>query len=321
MRIIDQDILFYPNMSGSRDARPLGDPTLPPTSYISTSTGLTDQVKSSTVLEYNFYRGLIYMSRREWSNAQLAFEQAVSHPSKDKVVSKIMVEAYRRWVLVGLLSEGKAPTVPVHATPSAKSCYATVCKPYNNVATLFNTPRAAELKKEVEDNESVWQQDATTTLLAEILSAYQKWQIINLRQIYQRVAIDEVRQVTLSAETGEPLADEQAVFGLIRQMIESGMLRGQVEQHDGQSYLAFQEGDETLSEADFAKQIAQSHHSVDSLAKQFRVMSDRLSVSKEYVRYVVREQKLAEKGGGDAGIAFDSQIEDEDLMSGIMAHS
>ena len=56
------------------------------------------------------------------------------------------------------------------------------------------------------------------------------------------------------------------------------------------------------------------------MGNQYKAANERLSGSKEYVKHVVKEQKRADKDAGDPGIGFDSQIEDEDLMTGIMAH-
>lgn len=321
LEIFDCDILFYPNMSSSKDGKPLCDPSLAPVAYISTQSGLTDTVRPATVLEYDHLRGLAYMSLGLWSKAREAFEKVISHPSKDKSVSKIMIEGHKRWILVGLLSQGKTPTVPPFTSGSANTCYKVTGRSYINLADAFSNSNAEKLKSLIEDNASLWEEDGTSSLVAEILSSYQKWQIISLRQVYQRVGISQVREMTLSAQTSKPLENDGEALSLIRQMIESGMLDGHIEQDGSESYLSFQDDDDVVSEAQFARQIAQSHHTIELLGKHYQAMNDRLTGSKEYVKHLVREQKRAEKDVTDAGIGFDSQIEDEDLMAGILPHT
>lgn len=307
-------------MGSSRDGKLLCDPTLPPASYITTQTGLTDNIKPSTVLEYDHLRGIIYMSMGMWSKSLAAFEKVISHPTKDRGVSKIMADSHKRWVLVGLLSHGKPPTMPSYTSGSANAVYKTTGKLYNNVAEAFSSAGAEKLKSEIEENTAIWETDGTSSLIAEILSAYQKWKIIGLRQVYQRVGISQVREMTLNAQTGKPLEDDQQVLTLAREMIGSGMLDGRLEQDGNENYISFRDEGNMVSEAAFATQIAQIHYTIDLLGKQYQQTNDRLSGSKEYVKHLVREQKRAEKDNVDAGIGFDSQIEDEDLMAGIVPH-
>jgi COP9 signalosome complex subunit 3 len=256
-----------------------------------------------------------------WSTAQAAFEKVVSHPSKDKGVSKIMAECHKRWVLVGLLSQGKVPTLPAHTSGTSSSCYKTTSKPYVKVAEAFSTGEAEKLSALIHEDTTLWEADGTTSLVAEVLSSYQKWQIVGLSQVYQRVGISQVREMTLNAQTGKPLDNDGEVLALVGQMIESGMLDGQIEQDGNENYLSFRDSGDVVSEAEFAVQIAQSHRMVDQLSKQYQLMNERLSSSKEYVKHLAKEQKRAEKDNIDAGIGFDSQIEDEDLMSGVLSHT
>ncbi|KAH7011658.1 hypothetical protein EDB80DRAFT_397851 [Ilyonectria destructans] len=322
LKILDCDITFYPGMAGQKDAKLLCDLSLSPASYISVDTGLTESVKSASVLEYNLLSGLCYMTRKDWTKAYQALERVVTHPSRDKGVSKIMDEAYKRWVLVGLLKDGKEPTLPPYTAPSAKNTYATLGLPYKSVASLFSTNNATQLNGEVEGNHHVWEEDKNLALITEVVAAYQKWQIINLRDIFKQISISQLRWVTLSAETGESLESDDEVWTLVNEMIESNLLKGELLQGNSgeDTYLKFHDESDFMTETDFAREIAQRHHNIESLGKQYQAANERLSSSKEYVRHMVREQKRAEKDGTDPGIGFDSQIEDEDLMTGIMAH-
>ncbi|KAG6009168.1 hypothetical protein E4U43_000043 [Claviceps pusilla] len=313
---LDRDILFYPHSLNTRENSVLCDPSLPTTSYITTQTGLTDPVTITMVLEYNHLRGLRYITRRDWIKAKEAFEQVISHPIKNRAVSKIMVESYRRWVLVALLGQGRAPALPSYATATAQSAYKISGGAYNNVAEAFTALDAEALKSHIQENATIWEEDGAWPLVHEVVSAYQKWQIVGLRQTHQRVEISTVREMTLNAETGKMSEDDDAILTLIRQMMEDGMLHGSsLEQDDsGIWYLAFSR--DSLTEAEFAAQIAQSYHNIESISKQYKQMDDELSSSKDYVKFLAREQKRAEKDGADAGLGFDSHIEDEDLMSG-----
>ncbi|OAR03149.1 hypothetical protein LLEC1_06014 [Akanthomyces lecanii] len=327
LEVLDKEITCYPIMSSAReardarDSRPLCDPGLTPVGYVSSATGLTSSFKSGHVLEYNYFRSLVYLSRREWSKAFAALEQVVTHPNKDRGVSKVMTDCHKRWVLVGLLKSGKIPVLPGYTSAQSTATYNSLSAEYKALAALFVSPQAKELKEWAEQNEEIWQEDATASLITEVLSAYQKWHIINLRKMFTEVSIGQVRRLTCSAQTGEPLETDEDVVSLIQGMLASGMLDGTLE-IDGAagSFLKFGGVAPVLTEENFAREIATSHARITALTTQYKDVNDRLSEKREYVKYMVVEQRRADKEGPDAGVGFDSQIEDEDLMTGIMAH-
>ena len=323
MPVIDRDLIYYPGIPNSKAAGYLCDTTLSPPAYISAGTGLTRDVKSTSVLEYNLVSGLIYMSRRDWTKACKALERVVSHPTKERGVSKIMTEAYKKWLLVGLLCNGQEPTLPPHTSHSVKAVFSNLAGPYANIANLFSTPNASQLKAEAESNSAVWTEDGNVSLVGEVLAAYQKWQIINLRRVYSKMPVSQIQAVTSSAETGETLKSKADVTSLIQAMIASNMLRGELRigEGDDDDFLEFHQDGALLTEQVFAREIAQSLHAVTALGKDYKLVSDRLSGNKEYVRHVVRDQKWGDKEAADNTAGnFETQIEDEDLMTGIIAH-
>ncbi|KKO99315.1 hypothetical protein THAR02_08577 [Trichoderma harzianum] len=321
LKVLDADILFFPrNTHPARpeNAKNLYDTEVEPYVYIA-SASLTDTIKSTSILEYHLLQAMAYISRKDWLKAQVALERVIGHPIKDKGVSKIMVDGYKKWLLVGLLREGRPPSFPSYITNATKSTYNGLSEAYNNIATLFTTDGASALKEEFEKGRPTWEEDSNLTLLEEALVSYQKWQVINLRRIYHQVSISQIRQTTLSAQTAETLKDDDEVLLLVSDMIESGMLKGQLQVGPtaGESYVTFHEEHDLMTEADFASEVARSHSSIEALTKQYRVTNERLSSTKDYARHLVREQKRMEKDIADAGVGFDTHIEDEDLMMGV----
>ncbi|KAL7942148.1 hypothetical protein V8C42DRAFT_332682 [Trichoderma barbatum] len=325
LKVLDADILFYPrNAHPARleDAKKLYDTEVEPYVYIA-SASLTDTIKSTSILEYHLLQAMVYISRKDWLKAQVALERVIGHPIKDKGVSKIMVESYKKWLLVGLLREGRPPNFPSYITSATKSTYSSLSEAYNNIASLFTTDGALALKEEFDKGRSTWEEDSNMTLLEEVIVSYQKWQIINLRRIYHQVSISQIRQTTLSAQTAATLKDDEEALLLVSDMIESGMLKGQLQVGStaGESYVTFHEDHDLMTEAEFAAEVARSHGSIEALTKQYRVTNERLSSTKDYARHVVREQKRMEKDIADAGVGFDTQIEDEDLMTGLVGNA
>ncbi|CAI6100206.1 unnamed protein product [Clonostachys chloroleuca] len=319
LKVLERDITTYP-IAAQKEQRFLCDPELPLTSFISVQTGLTAPVKATTVLEYDFIRGLIYMSRREWTKARKALERVIAYPTKDKGVSKIMIDAHKKWLLVGLLSDGEAPQFPGYTSAAAKSAYNIMASGYREVASTFSSPKAIDFVNEVISNRPIWLEDGNVSLIQEVQVAYQKWQILNLRRIYREVSIYKIQESTSSGETGEPLANPQQVISLVQSMIDSKALKGEITVGpDSESFLTFQGEQEWSSEKDFAGEIAQAHHNINLLSQEYKASNERLSGHRDYVRFMIRELKRADKDDSDAG-GFDAQIEDEDLMNDIVHH-
>lgn len=74
--------------------------------FITDSSGLAGKITHQTYLEYYLYGAMIYMIRKEWDDA-LRFLHIVIAAPVTNTVSKIMVEAYKKWILVRLLAKGQ----------------------------------------------------------------------------------------------------------------------------------------------------------------------------------------------------------------------
>jgi COP9 signalosome complex subunit 3 len=74
--------------------------------YITHASGFTAQVTYKDHLQYFLYGAMIYMALKEWESALHLLRIVISCPVAN-TVSKIMVEAYKKWLLVSLLVKGK----------------------------------------------------------------------------------------------------------------------------------------------------------------------------------------------------------------------
>lgn len=323
---IDKEIVYFPNMGKGTtfdvSNKYLCDLNLSPPEYISPDTSLTESLDVESVLQYNLLSGLLYCSRSRWDKAQKAFERIITHPTRDGGVSKIMVDAYNKWLLVSLLVSGRAPELPATAGSNAKKIYETAGKPYAAIASHFDPMAALPLKQEVEANVLLWQTDRNIGLVQQVLAAHQKWQIMELRNVYTKISLSSIRDKTCSAETGASLATESEVERLIEGMIQSGMLKGSIQKPDGKpAYLEFFSDFSEMSELEYKNEMASAMRTMKHLQSIYRSTSYRLSTNKYWLNHLAREKKR-EKENASQNIpiaSFESQVEDEDLMSGIMS--
>ncbi|KAI3326217.1 hypothetical protein HD806DRAFT_439998 [Xylariaceae sp. AK1471] len=315
--VIDKNIVFYPGMANHDNDQYLCDLALSPPTYISKATGLTDWVNSSMVLEYDLVCGMMYCARREWAKAQAAFERVVTFPTKDSGCSKIMVDAFKKWILVSLLSKGMHTGTPPHTSASTNKTFGILSRSYMVLAAAFATDDVRQLKHEAANNSQLWMEDGNLGLVEEVLASYQKWRVLSLQDIYTKISIPEIRQQTKSAETAAALNKDEDVEMLIQNMIIAGMLKGVIEKNDdGTKFLTFLSPTTHLSEVEFAKELQSTATKLKELGSIFHATNQRLGTSKEYIKWVIKESKRDKSSDAqDPTLGFEAQIDDEDLMT------
>ncbi|KAI1816365.1 hypothetical protein GGS20DRAFT_538678 [Poronia punctata] len=319
--VIDSDIVYFPGMANQETGQYLCDLKLPPYAYISRSTGLADNVTSSMVLEYDFLCGMIYCTKRDWEKARVAFGRVVTYPVKEAGCSKIMVDAYKKWALVSLLSTGSFANASPFITTSTHKIFNTLGNHYTALAATFASDDVEKLLVEASQHAHIWQEDGNASLVEEVLATYQKWRVLSLRDIYTKLSIAEIRKATKSGETGQALPTDEDVEALIQTMIIGGMLNGVIEKNDdGTKFLTFLPSVVYQPEAEFDEECARIMERLKGVGAVIAATNQRLGTSKDYIKWSIRESRRDKSGEAhDAVPEFESHIDDEDLMGGVMA--
>lgn len=236
--VLSRNIVFFPGTAHNRETEYLCSRRLAAPWYISKDTGLTLPLKSAQVLEFDYTVGLLHLSARAWASAHAAFARVVSHLIRDSGVSKIMVDAHKFWVLTGLLLYGRVATTPPETAAAVSRVCSSINKLYLQIAHHFQSSDVQKLHLEVAMAHEVLAADGTSSLVAEVLSAYPKWQIARLRDVYITIPISAIRATLqqsshsmVTAAMGQEPQDDAAGFSeaevtaLIQGMIASGMIK------------------------------------------------------------------------------------------------
>ena len=103
--ILDNDIFSFP--TDYKDSPPvLCDPTIASCVYINNVTGISDKLRYQDHLQYLLYAAMVYMGLKLWDRALWLLEATITSPVQH-AASMIQVEAYKKWVIVGLLLAGR----------------------------------------------------------------------------------------------------------------------------------------------------------------------------------------------------------------------
>jgi COP9 signalosome complex subunit 3 len=322
--VIEKFILYFPGLTNQPKPKYICDMSINPVQFITPSSGLTQKLKYQEVLEYFLYSGMVFIGLSNWEGALQCLENAVTYPAKEGAVSKIMAEAYKKWILVGLLHEGRLLNLPRSTSANAAKQYHTLAKPYETLAQIFENGTAARLKAEADQGVSVWRTDCNTGLVLHVLAAYQKFQIRNLANIYSKISIPEIVSQTMSAETGNKLPSPQAGEKLVQDMINQGELHATMSSSPGQpSVVTFAVSGPVLTEPEMQNELAAATERIHSLTKEIKQTDRMLTHDKDYIKYVQKQRKNAKQGTlGDQGISgadmeWGDAIEDEDIMGNL----
>ncbi|KAH6697615.1 hypothetical protein F5X68DRAFT_5947 [Plectosphaerella plurivora] len=316
--VIEIPYVYVPGMKNQSDPQRLGDQGASPASFISPRTNLTESLNKEVIMKYDTLCGLIFGELDRWKDAHRAYSRVVAFPSRDGSVIKTMANAYKKWVFSSLLAYGRLAPLP-HVHGGTTKQFQVAAKAYHDVANVFAHENVEKLRSEVDKYAKDWEDDANLSLAQQVLEGYQKWRIIALGDIYSKISISEVRELTKSAVTGKRSPNDETVETLITGMISSGLLSGIIETHtDGKKYLSFLPKYGELSETEFAAEMKGSVARMQALAHIVQTTDTRLLTHKDHIKFIHRELKQTDGDQHmDARFGFDQSIEDEDLMVGI----
>eukprot|EP01126_Amoeba_proteus_P026396 TRINITY_DN2613_c0_g2_i1.p1 TRINITY_DN2613_c0_g2~~TRINITY_DN2613_c0_g2_i1.p1 ORF type:complete len:302 (+),score=49.76 TRINITY_DN2613_c0_g2_i1:89-994(+) len=114
----------------------------------------TTAVKGEHVRLFLFYGGICYISQKQYSKALQYFENVISAPAY--AVSAIMVEAYKKYLLVSLIHLGEVRSLPRYTTPSVTRLCKELCIPYEELCNAFSVRSVQDIEKVVNNHHQVF---------------------------------------------------------------------------------------------------------------------------------------------------------------------
>lgn len=105
-------------------------------------------------LTYYYLGGVIYTAMKNYSRAITFFEIALT--TLLPVMSQIMVESYKKFVLVSIIHLGSIPTVPKLSPPFIDRVLKPVCQAYLDIIPAYQSGDSAELQRIISKHHEVF---------------------------------------------------------------------------------------------------------------------------------------------------------------------
>lgn len=154
--VLDRDIHSLPTKSHQPDTFLFSSHTLS-NSFLTVESQLTNRLDRNNVMEYYLKGAMIYSGCRHWEQARYFLEHIISTPTAASgAASATMVEAYKKWILVGLMSQGRVGSVPKAANGNAVKTLRSLSKAYDAIADAFQHADRSKLVAEVDEAQQLF---------------------------------------------------------------------------------------------------------------------------------------------------------------------
>uniref|UniRef100_A0A8C3GB33 COP9 signalosome subunit 3 n=1 Tax=Cyclopterus lumpus TaxID=8103 RepID=A0A8C3GB33_CYCLU len=130
---------------------------------------------------YYYYGGMIYTGLKNFERALYFYEQAITTPAM--AVSHIMLEAYKKYILVSLILHGKVQPLPKYTSQIVGRFIKPLSNAYHELAQIYTTNNPAELRGVVNKHTETFTRDNNTGLVKQCLSSLYKKNIQRLTKI------------------------------------------------------------------------------------------------------------------------------------------
>ena len=296
--ILDQPIYHIPTAETTKTIdRRLGQfpcsETETSLSYLNTTTGLSGRITTRIYLEYYYMGALCYLAARDWIKAQTFLEIILITPTQHSVASLIMLEAYRKWVLIGLIVKGE-PSEPPRAMISTASKHVRIlAKPYECVAEAFKNSNVNLLAGEIQEGMDMWESENNYGLIIEVIAAHRRFAILNLRKTYTALSIEDVARFT----SPEP-DNVQETLTHVQNLITTGFLQAQLtaSKSGGLGVLRFLEPSATVQSEDQVQAIlTQKTTQLQALLLHISDYDHQIEVHSDYLGWLLKAKKAKDQ--------------------------
>ena len=283
--------------------------------YLTPNNGLTHNITSRVYLEYYMMAALCYIGAGDFKKALTYLEIVLVAPTQQNVASLVMVEAYKKWLLLNLIVHGSVPEIPKSASSTSMRQIKAIAKPYECLADAFKIGDLDRLRAEMVEAGVMWNNDGNHGLVSELLQARRKFSILRLGETYAAMPISDIAQRFFSD-------DAAAALSYLQGLIYFGQLDATISPSQGSNEPSLRFLSDTSikkSEAQVERNLAEQTLELRSLLKHVSDLDYRAEVSKEYINFlrklkINRDEDSNKGGGGRKAKAPTMDDLDEDVM-------
>ncbi|KAL7302668.1 hypothetical protein TKK_0004725 [Trichogramma kaykai] len=238
-------------------------------------------------LLYFYYGGMIYTALKKYEKALYCFEVCTMTPAQ--AISHIMVEAYKKFMLVSPILIGKVQFLPNYTCNLVKRHVKRLCAPYVELSNVYCTNNCDEMKRIIRKYEESLIRDKNLGLANQVLNSLYKKNIQRLTNTFLTLSLTDVAaRVKLSN-----IAEAEKY---ILNMIEDAEIFAVINQTDGM--VVFLDDPEKYNSPRMLAKLEKEMEECVELGKKVLQMEEEVITAPTYIRKVCggneqEEQALA----------------------------
>ncbi|XP_001632254.2 COP9 signalosome complex subunit 3 [Nematostella vectensis] len=245
------------------------------------------KLDAKTLLCYYYYGGMIYTALKKFERALYFFEVAVTCPAMD--VSHVMLESYKKFILVSLILHGKIINLPKFTSHVVQRFLKPLSAAYHEVANSYSSNNQSELQAVVTKHQETFTRDNNMGLVKQVCSSVYKKNILRLTKTFLTLSLsDMANRVQLSS----PKEAEEHIL----RMIEDGEIYASINQRDGM--VCFHDNPEKYNNPKMLKKIDQEMRLFQQLDEKLQQMDRQLAVNPQYVQKTMSSHAEEDVGIG-----------------------
>lgn len=230
-------------------------------------------------LLYYYYGGMIYTAIKNYDRAQYFFRVCITTPAL--AVSHIMLEAFKKYILVSLILEGKIGKIPKYASLVVTRFIKPLSQAYWDLGTAFATNCPDKVCSVITKNQETFTGDQNMGLVKQCLSALYKKNIQRLTRTFLTLSLADVaNRVQLSTP--------QEAQKYILNMIDDGEIHASINQRDGM--VVFLDNPEKYNSPTMMAQLDKEMQLCMEVERRLQAMEEEIVVNPQYVQKVVGPQ-------------------------------
>lgn len=172
------------------------------------------QFDSKYFLLYYYYGGMIYTALKNYDRALYFFEVCVTTPAM--AVSYIMLEAYKKYILVSLILHGKVLNLPRYTSQVVNRYMKPLGQQYQELATAYQMNSCEEVQNIITKYQQLFTRDHNMGLVKQVLSYLYKKNIQRLTKTFLTLSLSDVAsRVQLSG----PADAEKYILNMVNLLI------------------------------------------------------------------------------------------------------
>uniref|UniRef100_UPI00358E414F COP9 signalosome complex subunit 3 n=1 Tax=Myxine glutinosa TaxID=7769 RepID=UPI00358E414F len=222
---------------------------------------------------YYYYGGMIYTGLKNFERALYMYEQAIATPAM--AVSHIMLEAYKKFIVVSLILHGKVLPLPKYTSQIVGRFIKPLSNAYHELAQAYVTNSPVELCSVVAKHRDTFLADKNMGLVKQCVSSLYKKNIQRLTKTFLTLSLqDMANRVQLSS----PREAEKYVL----HMIEDGEIYASINQKDGM--VSFHDNPEKYNNPAMLLLLDHEIQKAIELDEKLRMMDQEITVNPQFVQ-------------------------------------